>query len=109
MVIIVYWFLIGIGTSLIVQDNLLFSENLEGGSNYSALETSAINYSSFDSPESNTLSKWKTALSFLFGFKLPETLGAPAFLRGVIAFINWFVLLLTVICLYKIGNPLSSA
>lgn len=108
MIIIVYWFLVSTGIGFLLEDELIFSQDISGQANFT-LNTSGINMTSADVPTEQSISKWKTGLRFLFGFKMPISLQIPIFLRSLIAFINWFILILTIICLYKIGNPISSA
>ena len=109
IVLIVYWFLIAVGMSFLVQDEFIASSGIGVNTTYTVLETKDINFSSIDAPTENTISKWKTSIGFLFGNKLSTTLDMPPILNFLIGFMNWISVILIAICIYKIGNPISSA
>ncbi len=109
IVLIVYWFLIAVGMGFLVQDEFISSGGIGVNTTYTALETEGINFSSIDAPTENSISKWKTSMGFLFGNRLSTQLDMPPILNFIISFINWLSVILIAICIYKIGNPISSA
>ncbi len=108
MAIIVWWFLVAMGLGFLSQDEFINSNQLDGNTSFDTIGTEGMNFTSLDFPEQNSISKWKTAISFLFGFNLGTNLDIPVAVAVIITFINWFSVLLSIVCIYKIGNPLSS-
>ncbi len=109
-VIIFYWVIVGIGMSFLVQDKFMITPtDTINESGFTTIETGGMNLTSIDSPDTNSISKWKTAIRFLFGFSLSSNIEAPATINFIISFINWLSIIMIIICIYKIGNPISSA
>ena len=107
--VIIYWFLLSISMGLLIQDQTLISSDISGESNYSALDTTSLNYSAETIGENTGISQFKTGISFLFGFSMPTNVyGVPDSLRNIISFFNWFILILTVAAFLKVANILHN-
>lgn len=108
MSIIVFWFFLFISTNLAFEDGLLIS-GVSQELNFSQLNGSDfINTSGEVVSDSIGQSNIKNSLKFMFGLKIPSIVGFPETVRLFIGFINWFLLILVFISIYKIANPLSS-
>jgi len=108
MVIIVYYFLLGVGLTLLLQDVLLVSATGEGNTTYSLLNTTDINMTSDEMiGEGKTLKTFPNTLKIMFAFSTPKIAGLPSTLVAFISFINWFLLIIFGISVYRIINPLS--
>jgi hypothetical protein len=108
--IIIFWFLLGTGLSFIAQDESLreiSDENYSSFNQYANIDE--FNSSSQDSGDTSTGSAIGSSLAIMFGFRVPSSAGGmPQGIAIFLSFINWFLFVLAIVCVYKIVNPLSS-
>lgn len=105
IVIIVYWFLLGMGLNFLLKDTLLVSAEM--GSNYSMINISNVNMTTDELTDEVSLKSFPSALKIMFGFRTPEINGLPSILTFIISFINWFLVIMMGISIYRIINPLA--
>jgi hypothetical protein len=105
ILIVTFWFLESITLTAISNDEVL-QQNFQEEYNYSLINSSAsfINLSS-DNP-SATKKGFLSITLRMFAFRLPEEI-FPLFLDYTIKFINYMLLMLLIISIYRIANPLS--
>ena len=109
MVIIVYYFLLGFGINLILQDTLLVAANIEGNTTLQLVDTSNINMTVFNPIEGETtLRSFPNTLKIMFGFRTPKVVGFPNIIAVILSFINWFLLIIGGVAVYRIINPLAT-
>ena len=103
---IFWWFLVGMGMNfLLLDDVLLTNAGLSGSANYTALNTDTINFSAETIGEDTGISNIKTGLKFLFGFRITENVfEVPNLIRDILSFMNWLILIITLISVLKVVN-----
>lgn len=98
--IICFWFFLSLTLSYIGNDFII-----DGNTTYSTINRSAFNISSSQDYEP-TRTNFLDMLFRMFTFSISTAL-IPASLNIFISFLNWILLLLLIICVYRIANPLS--
>lgn len=104
IVIIIYFFLISLGLNLLLQDDFILAEGMEGNTSFNIPDTSDINMTTDELSEQTTLRTFPSILSIMFGFRTPIPNGLPQTLVVIISFMNWFLIILLGISAYKIIN-----
>lgn len=105
VLIALFWFTEGIVLGYISQDIALQEISTNLTYNTSTYNTTTQFFNSTDSDEGNKASFLRSTLG-MFVYRLDENLFPPA-LDGTIKFINWILVLLLIICVYRIANPLA--
>lgn len=107
MTIIIYWFLLGIMLTNVYNDDF-FTNIGEINSSYETISSSTdINMSVDEPTDTTTLRSFGNALKTMFGFRVPKFSGIPNSIATVLSFINWFLLIILGVSLYRILNPIS--
>ena len=57
--------------------------------------------------ETSTLRSFINTLNTMFGFRTPALSNIPDYIAVIISFINWFLVILLGISIYRIANPIS--
>ena len=107
IVIVVYWFLLGIGLSLLIQDEFIMAQAVEGNTSYNLFNVSDVNMTTDDIGEQTTLRTFPSVLKMMFGFRTPIPQGIPSIIAVLLSFINWFALIFFGIAVYRVINPLA--
>lgn len=107
IVIVSYWFLIGMGLNYLIQDEFILSAGSEGNSSFIVPDTSNINMTTDELTETTSLRSFPTALKVMFSFRTPIPLAIPQVLTVILSFINWFLVILLGISIYRVINPLA--
>lgn len=111
IVITVYWFLLGLGLSFLIQDEFIIASAFEGNTSYNLIDEDDINmtamvYNSEDI-EGTTLRTFPSVLKMMFGFRTPIPQGIPSIFAVLLSFTNWFALIFFGIAVYRVANPLA--
>lgn len=105
--IICFWFLLGVTLTSLYSDSFLVS----GGEINTSYETinpgTDINMSTLQPEGTTTLVSFVNALKTMFGFRVPALSNIPNELAVILSFINWFLLIILGISIYRLANPLS--
>lgn len=107
IVIVVYWFLVVMGLNFLLQDEFILSAGAEGNTSFSVFNTTDINMTTDELTEQTSLRSFPSALKVMFGFRTPIPAAIPATLASILSFINWFLVILLGISVYRIINPLA--
>jgi len=104
--IMMYGFLLSIGMPLLLQDEFLTNADYNSNNTYD-VNSDDLNFSTSELSETpGTVNKLKTAFNYLFSIGVNESsTNLPLILQNIISFINWLVLILGIICTYKILWP----
>lgn len=108
IVIIVYWFLIGMGLNFLLQDPFITSEGIVGNTSFNIPNTENVNMTQLQNPEQTTLRTFPNTLKIMFGFRTPIPAAIPQTLAGILSFLNWFLIVIFGIAVYRIVNPLAA-
>jgi hypothetical protein len=105
--IILFWIILGTFTFYFSQDNSLNSNQAVGASNYStvALATS-FNSTSDWNTQTSSLSSIGNTLKFMFLFQMPTT-GMPNGIAVFISVLDWLLVLILFIVVYRLASPFS--
>lgn len=104
--IIFYWFLLGLTLSFMYQDSFINSPSLD--SNYTSVgATSNINFTTDEYTNQTTPITFINVLKTMFLFRVPKSVGMPYLMTFIISFINWILIILLGISIYRIINPLA--
>ncbi len=109
MVILVYWFLLGIGINLLLQDELIVSANV-GNNSLNKFDATNLNMTTLNpSNDGNpTLKTFVSTLKIMFGFSTPIAIGIPSLVAQIISFTNWFLFLIGGLAVYRLANPFAA-
>jgi hypothetical protein len=103
----VFWFLLGFLLTQAGKDDTL-RELSQINSSYDASDFLTSTNMSVDSPtDTTTLRSFGNALRTMFGFRASQQSGMPQSFASIISFINWFLVIILGISLYRILNPIS--
>lgn len=100
-----FWFLEGFIFSLISSDIVLGGDYSSNRSITSVNGSSYFNTSNIDDVHASSGGFIDTTIR-MFTFRLSSEM-FPSFLNAIISFLNWFLLLLAIMSIYRIANPLS--
>lgn len=108
--IIVFWFLLGITLSSIYADELLISDlETKYNSTYESLNSTNFNSTNLGD-EGSTGKNFIDSIGVrMLTFRIPATGGISSGFVAFINLLNFILLLLAIVCIYKLANPLSSA
>lgn len=108
IVIVSYWFLIGIGLNFLLQDEFILSVGAEGDTSFFIPNTTNVNMTTDELIEGRTsLRTFTSSLKVMFGFRTPIPSAIPQTLVVILSFTNWFMVILLGISIYRIINPLA--
>lgn len=107
IVIISYFFILSLGLNMMLSDISILSIQPEGNTSFFIMNTSSVNMSTSEIPEGVSLKSFPLALKVMFSFRTPIPSAIPKTAATIISFINWLVMILLGISLYRIINPLA--
>lgn len=116
--IFIFWFFLGVFLTFVSQDEVL-NQNVAQGQDYninSSLTDVSSGFNSTSLPNNSTIfmidtqstGGTKSALSIMFGFSVPTLYGMPTIIIYAIKALNWILVIITVMLLYKIFNPFAA-
>lgn len=107
IVVVCYFFLMSIGLNLLLKDSLIVSASPVGNDSFISINASSINMTTEEIPDEVSLKSFPSALKVMFGFRTPIPDAIPATGAAIISFMNWFLMILLGISLYRVINPLA--
>ncbi len=102
--IILFWFLLSVILTSMFQDP--FITNPTQNTNFS-IDVDSVNMTTDDPVETTTLRSFVNALGVMFAFRSPVLSGVPSIISTLLSFLNWFLVILLGISIYRIANPIS--
>lgn len=98
--IIVFWFVMSIGVYLMQSDNYI-DTTISGNQSSTINPTGQINITDSVDYSNPTPKTYVDMLGRMFTFRL-STIGYPSFISSIISFINWFLVMLLGILIYRL-------
>lgn len=106
-----FWVLLGISLGYVLQDEVLVSQGLIGNQSWT-IEKTGLNTYNYSIDETTNTARTPTSafntLRVMFGFGIPSE-NFPNGLAYFISTLNWLLLVILIITIYKLANPVSSA
>ena len=106
--IVVYFFLVTTGLNSLLKDEFYNSPAGDGNTTFTVPDTTNVNVSILDGEDTSfrtTFSMFKLML----GFRTPVPSTIPQSLAGLLSFINWFLIALLLLALYRLLNPFGGS
>ncbi len=102
--IVLFWFLMTLGITAIANDPLMQQVSQSGNTSFLIdANTDNINFTSETvSPETSNPISYVQMLFRIFTFRVPEILNAPVLVGVIISFVNYFLVLVLGILLYRL-------
>ena len=107
IVIIAYYFLLGIGLNFLLQDPFITSAEGVGNKSFS-FDATDVNMTVLNLEDQTTLRSFPNALQIMFGFRTPLPTAIPQTVTSILSFLNWFLLIIFGIAVYRLVNPIAA-
>lgn len=107
IIIPIFWFALGFILTAIVSDTSLDGISA-GNGNFTNIDVSSFNSSDSQVGGSSTGgADLLDSLKIMFGFSIPTNSGFPQFLVTLISFINWLLVIIFGVAIYRVLNPFA--
>ena len=100
-----WWFVLAFMLTSISNDPFISDLTITGNTSYIVGDISVLNASG-DFSESASRTSFMSMTGRMFTFRIPESLLPDGF-NVLLTFLNWFLLGLMVISIYRLANPLA--
>ena len=105
ILIVFWWFIVGATLTSMVNDSFISGESLTGNNSYTVGDATVFNSSGVYNEDASKKSFLDMSVR-MFTFRVPTSL-LPTGFNAFLSFLNWFLLILMVVSIYRLANPLS--